>query len=145
MSRARLRFSSHVTRVFTCGRRMPRPRRTSRRLLPWRRISATLYAAIPTTPGHPKHPSPRSSSSNGGDAVRTAIETVRGTILTRLRLQSAISCVGTAKIKTDINSLIHPCYAARRFIDLRTWDIREILEFLFFTFVQRQFTANIFF
>lgn len=126
-SHVRSRFGSHVTRVFTCGRRMLRPRRTSRRLLPWRRISATLYAAKPTTslsliPS--RHPSARfSSSSSGGDAARAAIETVRGAILTRLRLQSAISCVGTAEIKADINSLIRPRYAARRFIDLRTWGI----------------------
>lgn len=98
---------------------MPRPRRTSRRLLPWRRISATLYAAIPTTPrSPPEHPSasPDPSQRRRRDASR--YRDVRGTILTRLRLQSAISYVGTAEIKTDINSLIRPCYAVRRSIDL---------------------------
>lgn len=85
-------YGSHVIRVFTCGRRTPYSRRTSRRLLPRRRISATLYAAIPTAQPSPstaffRFPPP-SSSFGGSDVTRredrAAIETTRlhGTILT---------------------------------------------------------------
>lgn len=44
-----------MTRVFTRGRRIPRPRRTPRRLLARCRLPATLYAAAPPPiiPGRP--------------------------------------------------------------------------------------------
>lgn len=103
---------SHVRRVFTRGRRIPHPRRTSRRLLPGRPTPATLYAAEPppTISAHPLR------GVRGGGPPLAAMRRARlhpdcihiRPILTQLCLQNTIPHVGKAKIKADINPLTIP-------------------------------------
>lgn len=140
-------FDSHVIRVFTCGRHTPYPRRTSRRLLPWRRISAILYAAIPTAQPSPStapfrprlfilHPVAATRRE-----ARAAIETVRGTILTRRGYvyRARYHVLAQSKLRPILT--LWSIFATLRndSSTLRNWHILyETLESFRFSFLQRQ-------